>query len=330
MRRARGAAPLAVALAALAVVAVFLGFADTLNPIDALLGRGALRPVPDVVKRPRPGAEAALRAAGFRPEVSTAFSLTAARGTVIRQDPRAGVRRRTGSVVELLVSRGANRVTMPDAVGRPEAEVRGPLETAGVTVEVQRRASETVAAGLVLEQEPGAGVELTGRDRVRLVVSEGPLPRPVPDVAGLAVPGASFRIGEAGLSVTEVIPIDDAAPVGSVVRSDPPAASVVARDAPVRLLVSAGPPPVVVPELVTVEGGAAAEQLRALGLVPNVVVGDAPAPPATTTTAPPGPAGTSSPVTPAPLPAQGSVYAQEPVAGAQLRPGSAVTLRVAR
>ncbi len=329
MRGARGAAPLAVALTALAVVAVFLGFADTLNPLDALLGRGAVRSVPDVVKRPRPGAEAALRAAGFRPEVSTAFSLTAPRGTVIRQDPPAGSRRRTGSVVDLLVSRGANRVTMPDAVGRPEAEVRGPLEDAGVTVQVERRPSEAVAAGLVLEQEPGPGVELTGRDRVRLVVSEGPSPRPVPDVAGLAVPGASFRVGEAGLAVTEVVSVDDAAPVGAVVRSDPPAGSVVARDAPVRLLVSAGPPPVAVPELVTVEAGAAAEQLRALGLVPNVVLGDAPAPP-TTIAAPPGPGGSTTPSTVPPLPAKGAVYAQEPLAGSQLRPGSAVTLRVAR
>ncbi|MFZ4517450.1 MAG: PASTA domain-containing protein [Microthrixaceae bacterium] len=327
MRGVRGAAPLAVALAALVVVTVFLGFSDTLNPLDALLGRGAVRSIPDVVKRPRPGAEAALRAAGFRSEVRTTFSLTAARGTVIRQDPAAGARRRTGATVELLVSRGANRVTMPDGVGRPEAEVRGPLEAAGVTVQVERRASEQAAAGLVLEQEPGAGVELTGRDRVRLVVSDGPLPRPVPDVAGLAVPGASFRLGEAGLDVSEVVSIDDAAPVGAVVRTDPPAGSVVARDTPVRVLVSAGPPPVAVPELVAVEGGAAAEQLRGLGLVPNVVLGDAAPPPAPTTSAAPA-AGSVPPTTP-PL-VRGAVYAQEPATGAQLRPGSVVTLQVAR
>ena len=90
MARVRGAVPLVVALV-LALLAIgLLGFSSTLNPVDALLGRGAIVSVPDVVAAPRPRAEADLREVRLEPEVTEAFSLTAPRGTVISQRARRG------------------------------------------------------------------------------------------------------------------------------------------------------------------------------------------------------------------------------------------------
>ena len=60
MRRARTAVPLvAVALVVLAAVGL-LGFSESLNPVDVLLRRGPLVPMPDVVGRTRPRAAPAL------------------------------------------------------------------------------------------------------------------------------------------------------------------------------------------------------------------------------------------------------------------------------
>lgn len=272
MDRVKGAAPLAVALVVAGLLVALLGFSSTLNPVDAVLRRGAVVDVPDVIGRPRPGAEAELRARGLVPEVRRTYNLTGARGSVIGQDPPAGSRLREGSPVTMLVSRGINRVEMPDAVGRPLSAIRGALDDAGVEVDVERTHDEAVPKGSVISQQPGPGVVVSGGDAARFVVSSGPAQRPVPDVTGLDVEGAAFLLGKAGLGVAAVNPTDDAnRPVGTVIVTDPPAGTVVARDTPVAVAMAAGPPAVATPDVVGRNADAAAAAVRQVGLVANVI-----------------------------------------------------------
>ena len=154
MSRVRGAAPIAVGLLGAVLLVGLLGFSSTLNPIDAVLGRGAVVTVPDLQGRPRPGAEADVRSQGLEPVVRSSYSLTGRRGTVIGQDPAPGSRVREGSTVTVVISRGANRVAMPDAVGKPLVDATGPLEEADVKLTIERVPSETVAAGA--GHQPGA------------------------------------------------------------------------------------------------------------------------------------------------------------------------------
>jgi beta-lactam-binding protein with PASTA domain len=300
MSRVRGAAPIAVGLVATALLVGLLGFSSTLNPLDALLGRGAIVTVPDLTGRPRPGAEAAARSAGLVPDVRTSFSLTGKRGTVISQDPLPGSRVREDSRVRIVVSRGVRRVAMPDAVGKPIDDVTAPLRKADVKVRVSKVASETVAAGLVISQQPGAGVVVSGDDTAAFVVSEGTVPRPVPAVSGVALAGASFQLGKAGLTIGTVAETDDPSVlVGAVVRTDPAGGTVVGRDTPVNVAVSAGPPPVPLPDLVGSTADAAGAALTAAGFVPNIV-----------------------------YQGSGAVATQQPAAGTPARPGSVVTVTI--
>jgi len=301
MDRVKGAAPLAVALIGAGLLVALLGFSSTLNPLDAILGRGAIVTVPDLVGRPQPGAEADLRSEGLVPKVRTSYSLTGTRGTVIAQDPPAGSRLREGKPVTVVVSRGVNRVEMPDAVGRPLRQVRGPLDEAGVKLKVSRVHSEEVAEDVVISQTPGPGVIVSGEDPVTLVVSKGPADRAVPDVTGVGLDGAAFLLGKAGMTIGAVNPTDDAsAPVGSVIATDPPAGKVVARDTPVVVAQAAGKPPVAVPDVMGRTANDASAVMTQLGLIPNVIrQGGADA-----------------------------VTAQEPAAPTPLRPGQVVTLRI--
>ncbi len=300
MTRAKGAGALVVALLLAGLLVGLLGFSSTLNPIDALLGRGAIVAVPDLIGRPRPGAEADVRAAGLVPEVRSSFSLTGKRGAVIGQNPSAGVRVREGTKVDVVVSRGVNRVAMPDAVGKPFDSIRKPLDEAGVKIEVERAQSEDVADGAVISQDPGPGVLVTGDNTVSFVVSRGPATRPVPNVAGLDLAGASFLLGKSGLTIGTITPVDDAnAVVGSVLRTDPAVGTVVARDTTVNLAQAAGPPAVAVPQLVGQSADAAAAAVSALGLVPNVI-----------------------------RQGSGAVGSQDPAAATMLRPGAVVTVTV--
>ena len=307
MRWARGStAVVAAVLVALGATLLF-GFSATLNPIDALLGRGAVLTVPDFAGDPRPRAEAEATELGLEVRVTTSFSLTAPRGTVIGQTPRAGERVRSGTELELVVSRGERRVEMPDAVGEPVVEVIVELEDAGVPVDQERVASEDVAAGVVIEQEPEPGVVVTGEDTVRFTVSSGPAERPVPEVVGLSLDAAGFELGVAGLVPAEPqLRTDPVVPAGAVVAAEPPPGTVVERDSEVVLVVSAGGEPVAVPDVVNATEAAARASLEALGL--RVVLGGRLV----------GPDGAGL----------GAVFEQFPAAGEERRPGDPVTIVV--
>ena len=296
---------LVVALAAVGL----LGFSSTLNPIDALLGRGAIVTVPDVIDDARPRAVAEIESQGLVAVVESAFSLTAPRGTIIGQTPRGGAKVREGTEVEVVVSKGANRVEMPDAVGRPLREVAPPFDSAGIPLVIDRVPSETVEGGIVIAQDPGPGIQVTGEDTVSFTVSSGSADRPVPEVMGKSPDAASFELGRAGLAVGEVELLDDeAVPAGAVVSSNPPTGEVVGRDTVVDLVVSAGPTPLALPNVTNRTEASATEALRDLGFV-VAVAGQLV-----------GPSGDGT----------GAVFAQYPAAGATYRPGATVTIVVGR
>lgn len=309
MTRVRGAAPMVVAFV-LALLAIgLLGFSSTLNPVDALLLRGAMVAVPDVVGEPRPRAAAGIEDVGLRVEEEESFSLTAPRGTIIRQDPDGGERVREGTTVTIVVSRGANRVVMPDAVGQPFDAVSEPFEVADIPLEVERVASERVPAGVVLEQSPGPGITVTGLDTVSFVVSAGPADRPVPEVVGRSADAAAFELGRAGLTLGETTVVDDpSVPPGAIISADPPPGTEVPIETAVDLVVSAGPTPVAVPDVIGDSETSARSALESLGFVVSLasqLVAD-------------GEGGV------------GGVFGQYPDAGTQLRPGQTVTIVVGR
>ncbi len=309
MARVRGAVPLVVALV-LALLAIgLLGFSSTLNPVDALLGRGAIVSVPDVVAAPRPRAEADLRQVGLEPEVAEAFSLTAPRGTVISQQPDAGARVREGTTVRIVVSKGANRVEMPDAVGRPFDEVAEPFEAADIPLQVELVPSERVARGIVMEQSPGPGIQVTGVDTVSFVVSEGPADRPVPDVVRRTLEGAAFELGRAGLTLGEVVIRDDPeVPPGAIASADPAPGTEVPIETAVDLVISGGRTAVPVPDVVNDSEQAAREVLEGAGFVVAL----------------------AARLVDADGSGLGAVFDQFPEAGTDYRPGQTVTIVVGR
>jgi eukaryotic-like serine/threonine-protein kinase len=309
MLRVRGTVPLAVSLAVAALAVVMLAFSSTLNPVDALLGRGALVTVPDVEGSPLPRARSEVEDLDLVVTVQQAFSLSVPRGSVIRQDPPAGKEIRQGASVNLVVSQGANRVEMPDAVGRPLKEVRGPLEAAGVEFEVVDVPDERIPEGVVIAQSPDPGVTVTGEDSPRFEVSSGPAKRPVPEVLGLSLDAAAFRRGDSGFELDDVRFVDSSeVAAGAVVDSEPAPGTVLDRDDEVTLVVSNGPPAVPVPDLVNTRRSEAVTQLEALGFVVT----------------------TASRIVGADRVGVDAVFEQYPPAGTPLRPGQPVTIVVGR
>lgn len=299
MTWARGVAAVVVALG-LALFGIWmLGWSTNLDPVGAVLGRPAQVEVPDLTGLAEPRAVADVRSADLAAEVEAAPSLTSPKGAVIAQDPRPGAEVDVGSVVKVVVSEGITRVEMPRGVGRQIDEVVVPLDEAGVDYMVERVASESVPAGLVIEQVPEPGIRVTAADEVRFTVSTGPDPRAVLEVAGLSAEGAAYALGVGGFVVEPLLREDPAVPEGVVIGTEPAAATVLPRDSLVKVVVSSGPPATAMPDLSGVPLTSALEQLSSLGVVANTRGGGA---------------------------SGGTVVASEPVAGTPVQVGDMVLL----
>ncbi|MEX0767866.1 MAG: PASTA domain-containing protein, partial [Microthrixaceae bacterium] len=195
------------------------------------------------------------------------------------------------------------------ALGPPIVEVTREQADPRVPIAIIEVSNETVPNGLVVAQSPAPDVLVAQAGSVRLEVSSGPENRPVPEMSGLSVEGAAFRLGKAGLLFGPVTPAEDpTVPAGAVISSVPASGTKVAKDTPIALTVSVGPAPLAMPEVTNTQEAAATEVLKAAGFLVDVagqlvVAGD---------------------------PGIGNVFGQYPVAGTPYRPGQIVTIVVGR
>lgn len=251
MIRVKGLGAFLVSVCVLGLIIGLFGFSASLNPIDVILGRGRQITVPDLTGMSLPRAKVEADRVGLRHRTREAYSLTVPRGSIIRQEPPPGSHARVGEELELTVSRGENSAKMPDAVGRPLADVRGPLDNASIKVIEANVFSETIEEGVVISQSPAPGVVLRGSDVARFTVSRGPEERPVPDVRGMAATGAGFLLGQAGFVIDSIRFTDDSDVVpGRVSGTEPPIGTNTAKGTRVVIELSAGSAASPVPDVI--------------------------------------------------------------------------------
>jgi serine/threonine-protein kinase len=171
----------------------------------------------------------------------------------------------------LVVSSGPAPVALPGVTGRPEAEARAALESAGFEVAVTSGFHEEVAAGSVAGQDPSPGKEVAPGSLVRLVVSQGPKPVTVPNVVGKTYDEASESLAERHLAVSRTDAFSDSVPAGEVIRQDPVAGEEAPRDSAVEVVVSRGPDVVRVPDVEGEDIEDAVRRLEAAGFDVDVV-----------------------------------------------------------
>lgn len=144
--------------------------------------------VPSVVGRPLEEAQTILEQAGLRSKIAgREFSETIPEGFVVSQNPDDGVKADEDSTVDLVISKGPDRIEVPDLVGKTEAEAKALIEAAGLKVgTVRPEVSRTVEQGKVISQTPAPRERVEKETAVDLVVSSGKQTVRVPDVIGLS------------------------------------------------------------------------------------------------------------------------------------------------
>ncbi|MGH3510112.1 MAG: Stk1 family PASTA domain-containing Ser/Thr kinase, partial [Nocardioidaceae bacterium] len=123
-----------------------------------------------------------------------------AKGKVLRSTPPHGKQLRRGTAVDLVVSRGPRPIQVPNFTNQDAKKAAHELRKLGFKVEVTRANSLTVAAGVVITQNPADGTLLKG-GTVALQVSKGPVMVQVPDVVQSGKDDAIATLTAAGFQV---------------------------------------------------------------------------------------------------------------------------------
>ena len=260
-RRSRVVGAFVAAAVVLALVAGGLAVAAT--------GSGTVA-VPSLVGRTEAQAERALADAGLEAQVTRQVADDPA-GTVIGQDPAPGASVGDGDSVRLVVSRGPPKVAVPEVAGQPVADASAALAQQGFAVVVERRTDETVPFDVAIATDPPAGSARPKESQVTLIISDGPAPVRVPDVAGGTYEAAAATLAQNRFSAARVDEFSTTVENGKVIRTDPAAGSLAARDSTVSVVVSKGPELVDVPDTRGKQLDAAQAQLRALGFEVDTV-----------------------------------------------------------
>ena len=129
------------------------------------------------------------------------YSEKVAKDVVLFSDPKPTTELKRGAAVDLVVSKGPKPIDVPDVTGKAADAATRQLRKLGLEVDRDREEnSETVAKGDVISQDPRTGTLFKG-DKVRLVVSKGPVLVPVPKVEGMGTEAAKQALAAAGFQV---------------------------------------------------------------------------------------------------------------------------------
>jgi beta-lactam-binding protein with PASTA domain len=285
---------------------------------------------PNVVGLPVATAVKKLQATGLGYDQRVVFA-SAPPGRVTAQRPAAGAAVKKGSTVALTVSKGPQRVAVPNVVGRRRDDAIARLRSAGLHAAVFSVPSSS-PRGFVVAQNPQANSKAPKDSRVRINVSQGApaattttatttsggttpttttttASAKVPSVVGLSQTAAQRKLHAAGFRVRTAY-VASSKPSGTVVAQRPRPGTSLRRGAAVRINVSIGAnpqPAKAVPDVTGEDEDTARSDLEAAGFQVSVV---------------------DEPTTDENE--DGIVIDEDPVAGTRVPAGSLVTIYVGR
>ncbi|GIU99498.1 MAG: serine/threonine protein kinase [Actinomycetota bacterium] len=145
-----------------------------------------------------------------------------------------------------------HEVSVPRVLGVPLERARDRLEAEGLVVRIAKGAyDDEVREGLVLAQRPDPGTVLREGSTVVLVPSLGPPPVRVPNLVDRTIEEARALLGRVGL---ELAPprerYDERFAVGHIISQSVPPKDRVPRGTAISVVVSKGPAPVPVPNVI--------------------------------------------------------------------------------
>lgn len=168
-------------------------------------------------------------------------------GDVISTTPPAASKATAETEIKMIVSKGAEKKSVPNVVGSTEEEAQAAITEAGLTVgSVTREYNNSVEEGRVISQSPEKGKKVAAGTGISLVISDGEKPPEqtvVPPVTNNSLENAKKLLKNAGLQIGNVsYNTDSSIPLGNVISCSPGVGSYVDEGTAVDLVVSQGQP----------------------------------------------------------------------------------------
>ena len=247
-----------------AALAVLLG----ITTWWVLIGPGASIKFPSVVGATTEQANATLTGLGLKTEiVEERFDEDVAIDRVISTDPFAGDSIAAGGTVKLVISKGAERYTIPALLAlTPEAAVnllaKSPLKAGEITEVFNAK----VPKGFVISANPAPGTRVKRDTIVDLVVSKGVQTFDLTSYRGKNGEEALNELTMAGFNVTATYVYDEKVMPGEVISQQPAAGSPLPKGAAVEIFISKGSAFVFIPNVMRYTQDRAVAVLEDLGL----------------------------------------------------------------
>jgi len=215
----------------------------------------------------------ALTADGLKPMGVAKVNPETPENQVFQSQPVAGVIVVKDQTITLFYNPKSELVAIPDVTNQALEDARTILGKQGFGVgQITEVENPDVAVGKVISQQPVALTMGKQGDQVNLTVSQGKGQVTIPSVSGLAADLAQSQLEtQLGLVVSRAQEPNDTVPVGTVIRTLPPADTVVDKGSTVQLVISTGPTQVAVPPLLGLTEAKARQLLATDGLIPNPV-----------------------------------------------------------
>ncbi|WP_116113324.1 Stk1 family PASTA domain-containing Ser/Thr kinase [Austwickia chelonae] len=236
-----------------------------------LAGPGSERTVPELSGMSQEQAIAALEAVDLRAEIIPIYSENVRSGLVVSIDPVRGSVVRRSTAVAVSISKGKDRVSIPEVVNQPLDEAKKAIADARLSLgKVSEEFNESVKAGQIVSADPVPGTSVKPSTQVNLVVSKGRKPIDVKDWTGKPFAEAKNTLERDGL-VAQVSgeEFHNDVPQGSVIKQTP-ANGTLFKGGQVSFTISKGSELVKIPKVRGSSESQAVEALRAVGLEVDV------------------------------------------------------------
>jgi serine/threonine-protein kinase len=233
---------------AIAILIVLLIVATSWYRIS---GPGNKIVVPSLAGMSQAQAEKAAAELGLKVEITQeVFSEDVPKGKVLTSDPAGGGRVAIAGTVNLIISKGKDRIEVPNLVGLTVESATAALKSSDLKIgRTSEKYSESFEAGFIIDGNPSSGSPVRKDSSIDLIISKGLEQVELTNFQGKTSDQAQSELTAAGLIVSSKYEYSDTIEPGRVISQTPGDVTSVGKGEKIILIISKGPSKISVPNV---------------------------------------------------------------------------------
>ncbi len=190
--------------------------------MPALVHPGKEISVPNVCNLPLDSAVLVLKRVGLQGVVTDRrYDRIIEENRIIIQEPSPDTKVKKGRIINLVVSLGIEKVTIPDLSGIEYEKGRQIIDKIGLAIgRIDSVISDSVPPGRIIRTIPGPEVEVKRGEEINIVISKGGSLK-MPNLLGIKVTQAMEILKRMNLGIREIIESEGTGEKGTVIVQSP-------------------------------------------------------------------------------------------------------------